>query len=221
MGPEGLHLVRETSDDQGEWGVYEHIHPLASPDGLVISESIRLFPNRQVPDAQPSSRGIGWDATTAWLIEGQFWLPSGALQVLLSPDADTDGESPDILYLLTIAQSGDLTFRWDDRIGHAGGNTVPNLIRTNRWHHLALQKNANDSNVRVYCDGNLVLTEDVTYPLACFDLVKFGVAGGQPRVREFNIRASSPLPTIPFSPGVVSYATVLGDTQSRWNSYML
>jgi len=89
---------------------------------------------------------------------------------MISADADVDSNSPDVLYLLTIVDTGALTFRFDDRNGHSGNTTVPDLIRVNRWHHIAMQKNANDSKVRVFCDGNLVLTDDVAYPISNFDM---------------------------------------------------
>jgi len=202
-------------------GVYTHILPLAS-DGLLIPVRTRIFPNRNVPDTQVSSRGIGWDATDSWLLEGQFCIPSGStLQIACTADADVDIQSPDIFYLLTLFASGDLAFRWDNRNGQANAITVSDVIRVHRWHHIAMQKTTNDSNVRVYCDGVLVLTEDAPHPLTNFDEIKFAPTNGIPRIREFSVRTRDVYPITPFTPGPVSFAATLGDTQSRWNSYMI
>jgi hypothetical protein len=221
MGPSGLHLVKETDDDQGTWGVYTHIAPLAS-DGLSLSENVHIFPNRTVPNAQVSSKGIGWDATASWLLEGQFWIPSGAtLQIVCTADADADINAPDFFYITTLYASGDMIFRWDNRSGQSGNTTASDVILPNRWHHIAMQKNADDSNVRIYRDGLLIMVVDVPYSLTNFDAVKFGVVDGISRVREFSVRTLAVYPITPFTPGPVTFASTLGDTQSRWNSYMI
>jgi len=220
MGNNGLHLVKKTDDDQGTWGVYEHIAPLVT-DGLALSDHVYIFPNRTVPDAQISSRGVGWDATTSWLIEWQCWLPSGStLQLMTTADADVDIHSPDFFYLTTLYASGDMIFRWDNRSGQSLNTTASNVITPNRWHHIALQKNADDTNVRVYIDGLLVLTVDVPSKTN-FDELKFAVYDGEPRVRELSVRTLAAYPTVPFTPGVVSFASAMGNLQHRWNSYML
>jgi hypothetical protein len=221
MGNNDLHLVKRTDGDQGTWGVYEHIAPLAT-DGLALSEHTHLFPNRTVPDTQVSSKGIGWDATASWLIEWQCWLPAGStLQLMTTADADIDAVSPDFVYLITLYASGDLIFRWDNRSGQSLNTTAANVITPNRWHHIAMQKNADDSNVRVFFDGLLILTVDVPFSLTNFDEIKFAVYDGAPRIREYSGRTLAVYPTSPFTPGPVTFATTLGDTQSRWNSYMI
>ena len=221
MGPSGLHLVKETDDDQGTWGVYTHIAPLAA-DGLALSEHTHIFPNRTVPDTQISSKGIGWDATASWLIEWQCWLPPGStLQLVSTADADVDINAPDFFYITTLYASGDMIFRWDNRSGQSMNTTASDVITPNRWHHIALQKNTDDSNVRVYFDGLLVLTVDVPYSLTNFDEIKFGVFDGAPRMRELSVRTLAVYPITPFTPGDVTFASTLGDTQSRWNSYMI
>jgi hypothetical protein len=221
MGPSGLHLVKETDDDQGTWGVYTHISPTAS-DGLPLTEHTRLFPNRTIPDTQVSSKQIGWDATQSWLFETQVWLPSGStLQLVATADADVDINAPDLFYILTLYATGDMKFRWDNRLGESGNSTVANIVIPERWHHIAMQKNADDNNLRIYCGGLLILTVDIPYPLSNFDEIKFGPVGGIPRIREFSVRTLAVYPITPFTPGPVTFAATLGDTQSRWNSYMI
>jgi hypothetical protein len=170
-----------------------------------------------------SSKQIGWDATQSWLLETQIWLPVGSnLQVVATADADVDISSPDLFYILTLYATGNMIFRWDNRLGESGNSTVTNIVIPERWHLIAMQKNLDDDNVRIYVDGDLVLTVDVPYPLSNFDEIKFGVGAGIPRIREFSVRSSSPLPTIPYSPSAtVSYKALVGNSQQRWNSYML
>jgi hypothetical protein len=221
MGPSGLHLVKETDDDQGQWGVYTHIGPTAS-DGLLLSEHTRVFPNRTIPNTQVSSKGIGWDATQSWLLETQIWLPSGStLQIVFTADADVDINAPDLFYILTLYASGDMIFRYDNRLGQSANSTVTGVVTADRWHHIAMQKNADDSNVRIYRDGILILTVDVPYPLTNFDEIKFGLSTGSPRIREFSVRTLAVYPIAPYTIGDVTFAATLGDTQSRWNSYMI
>jgi hypothetical protein len=221
FGPSALNLVKTTDNTQGTWGDYTHIWPNAA-DGLALTEHTHLFPNRTVPDTQVSSKQIGWDATQSWLLETQIWLPVGSnLQVVATADADVDISAPDLFYILTLYDTGNMVFRWDNRLGESGNSTVTNLIIPERWHLIAMQKNLDDDNLRIYVDGDLVLTVDVPYPLSNFDEIKFGIGAGIPRIREFSVRSSSPLPTVPFSPGRVSYKALIGNTQQRFNSYML
>ena len=114
-----------------------------------------------------------------------------------------------------------MNFRWDNRSGQAESQQVLNVITAGRWHHIGMQKNLNDSNVRIYRDGILILTVDVPYSLTNFDMIKFGRVDGFPRIREFSVRTAAPLPTVPYTVGDVSFAAAIGDTQKRFNSYML
>jgi len=143
------------------------------------------------------------------------------LQIVCTADADVDADAPDFFYIMTLYASGDTIFRWDNRSGQSGNSTVSDVILPDRWHHIALQKNEDDSNVRIYCDGVLILTVDVPYSLTNFDEIKLGVGDGTPRVREFSVRTLAVYPLTPFTPGPVTFAATLGDTQSRWNSYMI
>ena len=84
-----------------------------------------------------------------------------------------------------------------------------------------MQKNADDTNVRVYIDGLLLLAVDVPYTLTTIDEIKLAVYDGAPRIREYSARTLAVYPTSPFTPGPVTFAATLGDTQARWNSYMI
>ena len=54
-----------------------------------------------------------------------------------------------------------------------------------------------------------------------FDLMRFLPHTGAPMLREFNIRTLPVYPIAPFTPGPATFATAIGDTQRRWNSYVL
>jgi hypothetical protein len=155
-----------------------------------------------------------------------MWLPPDCLfHIMMSADADVDSSAPDnvnVLYAST--QNGKMGFTWDDRTGSSGHYNQPaisNAITANRWFHLAMQKNSGASTVRVYLDGVLRLTENVGYPMSNIDVVRINPHSGVPFIREFNIRTQAAYPTAPFTPGPVSFASAMGSSQLRWNSYML
>ena len=123
------------------------------------------------------------------------------------------------------AETGDLVLSWDDRTGasgHRNTTTVSNVISANRWHHVAMQKNTGSDDVRVYLDGLLMMTDNVTYPMIDFDAITIVVLGPVASfLREFNVRTLAVYPITPFTPGPVTFAAAIGDTQRRWNSYVL
>jgi len=87
---------------------------------------------------------------------------------------------------------------------------------------MAMQKDPGASTVRVYVDGVLRITENVEYPMSNIDVVKIHPVGtGVPFIREMSIRRQAVYLTAPFTPGPVSFASAMGDSQLRWNSYML
>jgi hypothetical protein len=224
MGPSGLHLVQPTAESGGTWGEYEHIPPNAVGDGFTSTVHTYVFPNRDVPNEQISSRGIGWDATESWMSECQVWLaPDSRIILVCTSDADTDNASPDKQYLLDVnGQTGVLGFTWNDQVGHSNTVTVADVVSLNRWLHVAFQKNTDSDVIRVYLDGVLRITETATYPIPCFDGISLRRYGdGISYIREFSVRTLAVLPITPFTPGVVSFQSAIGDTQQRWNSYML
>jgi len=156
-----------------------------------------------------------------------MWLPpESRLSLVLSSDADADSHAPDnVNFMYASTQDGKMGFTWDDRTGASGHYSQPSItdaIVANRWYHLAMQKNAGASTVRIYLNGVLRITENVTYPMSNIDIVTIDPHGsGVPFIRELNFRTSAVLPTVPFTPGPVSFASSMGNSQLRWNSYML
>jgi len=169
---------------------------LAQADGYI-------FPNRDVPTTQVTSKGIGWGNATSdsWLVECQMWLPPDcSFNIVMSADADADANVPDNLnFMYASTQNGKMGFTWDDRSGtsgHYNQPTISNAITANRWFHLAMQKNSGASTVRVYLDGVLRITENVTYPMSNIDLVKLTKVQV---CRSFGSLVSAPQLSIPLS----------------------
>ena len=75
--------------------------------------------------------------------------------------------------------------------------------------------------LRVYMDGLLVLSDTPTNPPLSLTQVDVRNYGGTSIFRGLNARSSTPYPTTPYTPGPVTFASAIGNTQSRWNSYML
>ena len=88
---------------------------------------------------------------------------------------------------------------------------------------MAMQKDSGASTIRVYVDGVLRITESLDYPMSNIDVVKLDPSNtGVPFIRELNIRSVAPYPTAPFTPGgAVTFASAMGNSEYRWNSYML
>jgi hypothetical protein len=119
-------------------------------------------------------------------------------------------------------QSGVLSFSWNDQVGHSNTVNVADAVSVNRWLHVSFQKNTSSNAIRVYLDGILRLTETVDYLMPCFDGITIRRYGsGISNIREFSVRTLAVYPITPFTPGVVSFQSAIGDTQQRWNSYML
>ena len=174
-----------------------------------------------------TSKETGWDATDSWLLEFQVWLPTGCrVKVNCSSGADTDDRPPDnFLYVDVNAGTRDLGPYWDDRTGTSGHpnlTTVSNVNSANRWHHVAMQKNTGIDDVRVYLDGLLSVTDSVAYPVTNFDSITIIILDPVASIiREFNVRTFAVYPITPYTPGPVTFAAAISDTQRRWNSYVL
>jgi hypothetical protein len=228
LGPSIYKLCAQTSS-AGTWGVYDYIPPKCDSCGWLAQTDGYIHPNRDLPITQVNSRGIGWGNATSdsWLVECQMWLPPDCIfYVVLSDDADAADSAPDTLNLMYAStRNGKMGFTWDDRSGvsgHYNQPTVSNAITANRWFHLAMQKNSGASTVRVYLDGVLRITENVAYPMTNIDVLRIDPHGaGVPFIREMSVRSQAVYPTVPFTPGPVSFASAIGDSQLRWNSYML
>jgi len=220
MGPDSLNWVTPTSDTQGTWGVFE----LATITSAMpnYANSYKIFPNRNVPTAQVSSRGIGWPtaASDAYCVELQVKRDAGsALNITWSPDADTDATDPDFLTALKLRDGGDITFQLDDRRSTNVEVTEADVTQVGIWHHLAIQKPAGGSHVYFYVDGLLLFDSNVTAnPPQVMDVL--WISGvGTASFRELLVRSSCPYPLTPFTPGPVTFASVIG--KGRFNSYMI
>ena len=234
MGSGGLHwVITDISAVQGTWGVYKHAP--ANEDryaagwlkGTSSTSSYFIFPNRDVPNTQVTSRGIGWPSGNddVWLIEYQVSLTSAnsQLQFIWFNDADTDVNPADSIYcyLTLSAPAGTIKLFWDNRQGALGWMEVPVTIKIGEFQHVAMQKSSGSSDIRVYIDGDLKFTQAVPTMPPVIDKIVIHKLDAL-IVREFNARSYDPYPAVPFTPGnPVSFASAIDDTQRRWNSYML
>ena len=223
----GLHLVQRDSDETlGAWGVCKHADLELWATRLSMATTFFMFPNWSVPEVQSNSRAQGWPSSSSdkWMLEFQTWLPPvSQLTLQITANMDSDLSPPDLLYAISVHSNGTLNFTWDDRSGLSGHfrhRSVSNVVELGRWQHVCLQKSQGANTVRVYLNGVLALTETPTYPLSVLDAIII-TRIGQPTFREFLLRSVCPYPTVPFSPGVVSFASAIGDRQLRWNSLML
>ena len=183
----------------------------------------QILPNRDVPDTQPTSSGIGWPSATsdAWLIEFQVYMTTNTT-IGLRTNSDADyalGPAPERYYDFELnASTGQLTTLWDDRTGSSYSyNNLANVVLPNVWHHFAAQKASGAHTVRVFLDGVYRLTVSPGTPISNIDLLylkRGGTGTGGVIVREFNVRSSAPYAS-------AGFASALGDTRLRFNSMML
>jgi hypothetical protein len=224
MGPSGLHWVVPTSAGQTtEYGTYKLAE--ITPAMLGYNNGYRLFANANVPLSQPSSKGIGWPSASSdeWCIEFQIKLldSNSSATLMWTPDGDIDSETPDRLTRVNLTPTSMLA-RTDDRAGGGESDTLEVDVGTSRWQHVAVQKPSGGHSVYYYLNGVLVST--LNYPSNApqtIDSLSFYGEGGA-LWREFSVRASCPYPITPFTPSSpVSFASLLGLGQVRFNSYML
>jgi len=97
--------------------------------------------------------------------------------------------------------------------------TETGVTQVGTWHHLAIQKPAGGNHVYFYVDGLLLFDSNVTDnpPQVMDSLWINGV--GTASFRELVVRSSCPYPMTPFTPGSVTFASVIG--KGRFNSYMI
>ena len=117
--------------------------------------------------------------------------------------------------------TGVLIYKWEDRRGSSDSGELSGLVRQNAWQHVAIQKPIGDR-LYFYLDGVLRAESEVTAnPPQTIDLLLINGTGNA-LWREFSVRASCPYPLIPYTPNApVSFASLLGLGQARFNSYML
>jgi len=224
LGPNDLALVITDEDEaQGEFGVFKYPGLSLSPHGLRVSTNkVYCLPNRAVPREQVSSTGIGFPSSlnSAFCLEFQVWLSLDSFFYLRwLADADL-GLSPSDPYQDVFLRHNKLFSRWADGEGNAGSAESSHPVQEERWVSIAVQKNPGSNQVRIFHDGVLRLTAEADTPVTNLDMLQF-VTDGEVVVRELSLRSVAPLPVVPFTPGPVSYASSIGDTQKRWNSYML
>jgi len=225
ISPAALNWVVPTSANQtSEYGNFKLAE--ITPAMLGFYDGPRIFANTSTPSTQPSAKGIGWGSTSsdAWCIELQVKLldSNSVFSMMWSPDPDRDLSGPDFLTKVQLHATGGFDYRWEDRQGASAFDSVSGVVSVNTWHHVAIQKPSGGDRLYFYLDGILRFESDVTAnPPQTIDLL-WVYGTGNALWREFSVRASCPFPTIPFSPNSpVSFASLLGLGQSRWNSYML
>ena len=237
LGPGGLHwVIEDTSVTQtGTYGTYTY--PTTNSDkwnsgwekGATGVWSVYVFPNRNVPVTQITSCAIVWPSGTndAWGIEFQVCLATSTSTVFLTlnNDADYNWNPPERLVDVRLYATGNLMLTWDDRTGNAHGNvTVPNCAKVNEFQHIAIQKSASSHVMYVYLDGTLKITKalPVANELNNIGFMRLLKMDGTSIVREFVVRSVDPYPTVVYTPGATpNFTSAIGDTQRRWNSFML
>ena len=196
-----------------------------TPALLGFYEGPRIFANTNTPTTQPSAKGVGWGSKSsdAWCIELQVRLLSStaAFNLMWSPDADRNLDDPDFLTRATLSP-GSFLYKWEDRRGADDVGTLDVDVGLNTWHHIAVQKPSGGNRLYYFLDGVLLVNTDVTAnPPQTIDLLWI-YGTGNADWREVSIRSSCPYPIFPFTPSSpVSFASLLGLGQQRWNSYML
>jgi len=223
IGPGNLHLVH-LIDDSNDYGSYAHIPPGSMSDGYIFTAPHKyLLPGRNIPTDPLTSTGDGWgsSSTDSWLLEFQLYMPTDSFfQILITSDADVSYDAPDRLLFFTVdARNGELEVRWDNRTGSGAVTNSADVILPDRWHTVAFQKSAGSNRVYAYHNGLLALSENITSPLSHLDHFRISSLN-LPVLREFSVRSNCVLPEVPFtSASPVQYN--IGDSQMRWNSYML
>ena len=122
----------------------------------------------------------------------------------------------------TGASGGTLTILWDDRTGTSYGQVlITGCAKFGVWQHIAIQTSSGSHVHRVYLDGVLVFK--LSFPNAATVLDHLYLYGGNsPIVRKFVVRGVDPYPTVIFTPGATpNLVSAIGDSQRRWNSFML
>ena len=213
-----------SADQTSEYGTFKLAE--ITPALLGQNDGPRIFANTNTPTTQPSAKGVGWGSTSSdsWCIEFQAKLldASSEFNVKWSSDADRDIADPDFLTSVHLHATGVLIYKWEDRRGSSDSGEVGGLVGQNTWHHVAIQKPSGGDRLYFYLDGVLRAESDATAnPPQTIDLL-WVYGTGNALWREFSVRASCPYPVIPFTPNSpVSFASLLGLGQARFNSYML
>jgi hypothetical protein len=226
ISPADLNWVVPISQNQtSEYGTFKLAE--ITPAMLAFNDGPRIFANKTVPAVQPSTSGNGWGSASsdAWCIELQVKLldTNSIFSMMWTSDSDRDLSFPDFLTKVQLhATDGVFDYRWEDRQTSHQTDAVSGVVSQNKWHHCAIQKPSGGDRLYFFLDGVLHFETDVTTNAPqTIDLIWI-YGSGNAIFREYSVRASCPYPTIPFSPSSpVSFASLLGLGQSRWNSHML
>ena len=121
--------------------------------------------------------------------------------------------------------TGNVLLVWDNRAGISNGNvTVPNCAKVNQFQHIAIHKSSGSHVMYVNFDGTLMITKALpaVNELNNIDFMRLLKMDGTSIVREFVARSVDPYPTVVYTPGATpNFTSAIGDTQRRWNSFML
>jgi hypothetical protein len=185
-------------------------------------DAYRLYPNREVPEVQVSSRGIGWPTSEAdaYCIEFQAKREAGGtFNISWTADADADSEHPDFLISYKLRSNGDVAYQWQDRVSVSQEETKSGITEVGKWSHFVIQKPAGGNRLYYYADGLLIFESELTNPPQILDALLINGTGNV-AFRELLVRNTCPFPLVPFTVNSpVSFAGVIG--KGRFNSYML
>jgi len=138
--------------------------------------------------------------------------------MMWTPDADLDSDDPDLMTSVKLSSNGEFRAKWHHEDGDDQEITT-GVVQEGVWHHVAVQKPSGGDRLYWYLDGLLRYDSNVTVsPPSVIDAVHV-YGPGTAEWRELVIRSSCPYPITPFTPGPVTFASVIG--AGRWNSYML
>lgn len=112
----------------------------------------------------------------AWMFEFQLCLatPTSEIYLALNSDADHDWNPPErFLQIMISAATGNLFFVWDNRTT-SGQVQILNCVKLNEFQHIAIQKSSGSQVIRVYLDGNLIITQALSssYALSNIDFFR-------------------------------------------------
>jgi hypothetical protein len=235
-------VVADPAATQGTWGSFMYLplrnfahgwmELLAAGQGFGNQPTMHCVPGRPgIPSTQsaPSSSGLGWStaSSVAFCFEMQLYVthstggtPSLWVNFYDHADADTASE-------ITVQFIGGQSTAGDVRVNAMGGAsgystvTATAAAPTNEWCHLALQRQANSTDLLMYANGVLAATLSGTTQLACIDKISlqclFTNSDHRIYAREVAFYNELRYPTSNTS----GSAFTIANTQRRWNSMML
>jgi hypothetical protein len=225
-------VVTDTSQTQGTWGVFKRDPHLPSSHGwrLDAPAFLRRFIFIASPDpvANPvSSHGGGFSnaESAAWTLEWQIWSSQGVnfrLQLNSGADVAYDAPANNMTSVVVNWDTGACQLDWNDRDGTSLSSSTSSVVKQDVWQHVCLMKSAGSYEVACYLDSLLINRLTPTNPQASIATIEAMMPQGSVHLREIFLRTTAgAYPVIPFTPGDVTFAGSIGNTQLRWNSMML